>query len=76
MDQHYQQWSELAPRGLLLIGTGASIIGQATVIKARKKPAWQWILLGTLGLIVFNAGISVFGESIKHRTLYEHKLGL
>ncbi|MFN8531199.1 MAG: hypothetical protein U0670_21560 [Anaerolineae bacterium] len=76
MDQHYQKWSELAPRGLLLIGTGVSIIGQATILKSRRKSAFVWVVLGTLGLIVFNAGISVFGESIKHRTLYESKLGL
>ena len=76
MDQHYQEWSQNAPRGLLLIGAGVSVIGQAVVLKARRKPSIQWIVLGTLGLIVFNAGVSIFGESIKHRALYESKLGL
>lgn len=76
MDQHYQKWSELAPRGLLLIGAGLSLIGQATILKARKRPSLGWIVLGSLGLAVLNAGVSVFGESIKHRTMYESKLGL
>ena len=76
MDQHYQKWSELAPRGLLLIGAGLSIIGQAVILKSHKKPSILWIILGTFGLIVTNAGVSVFGESIKHRTLYESKLDL
>lgn len=76
MDQHYQKWSELAPRGLLLIGTGVSIIGQAAILKGKRKPTLVWIILGTFGLIVLNAGVSVFGESIKHRTLYESKLDL
>jgi hypothetical protein len=76
MDQHYQQWSDNAPRGLLLVGLGASLVGQATVLKANRKPAWQWVSLGTLGLIVLNAGLAIFGESVKHRTLYESKLGL
>jgi hypothetical protein len=76
MDQHYRDWSEMAPRGLLLIGAGVSIIGKAVSLSARRRPIWQWVLLGTLGLIVFNSGISLFGEAIKHRTLYESKLGL
>jgi hypothetical protein len=76
MDQHYQEWSESAPRGLLLVGLGASLIGQATVLKANKKSALAWILLGTLGLIALNAGIAIFGEAVKHRALYESKLGL
>jgi hypothetical protein len=76
MDQHYERWSELAPRGLLGIGLGVSIIGQAAIWKSQKKSAWRWILFGTLGLIALNAGVAMFGESIKHRALYESKLGL
>ena len=76
MDQHYQEWSQLAPRGLLLIGAGASVLGHATMLKGQRKSAFQWIFFGTLGLILLNAGVSIFGESIKHRTLYENKLGI
>jgi hypothetical protein len=76
MDQHYQEWSESAPRGLLLVGLGVSLVGQATVLKANKKSTLAWVLLGTLGLIVLNAGIAIFGEAVKHRALYESKLGL
>ncbi|NDJ62360.1 MAG: hypothetical protein GYB67_14630 [Chloroflexi bacterium] len=76
MDQHYQQWSQLAPRGLLVIGLGASLLGFATNLRARQRPSWQWVVMGTIGLITLNAGVSIFGESVKHRTLYEQKLGL
>jgi len=76
MDQHYQEWSENAPRGILLIGAGISVIGQAIVLKAQRKPSIQWFVFGFIGLILFNAGVSVFGEAVKHRTLYESKLGL
>ncbi|MBK8034888.1 MAG: hypothetical protein J0M07_31440 [Anaerolineae bacterium] len=76
MDQHYQEWSENAPRGLLLIGAGISVIGQAIVLKSRRKSTVVWFLFGLVGLILFNAGVSVFGEAVKHRTLYESKLGL
>jgi hypothetical protein len=76
MDQHYQQWSELAPRGLLLIGTGVSVIGHAVTLKARRRSALGWIFFGIIGLVALNAGVSVFGEAVKHRTMYESKLGL
>ena len=76
MDHHYEAWSTQAPRGLLLIGAGVSIVGQAIVLKAQRKAGWKWFLLGFLGLIVLNSGVAIFGESVKQRTLYESKLGL
>jgi hypothetical protein len=76
MDQHYRTWSDLLPRGLLMIGAGVSLVGQATVWNARRRPIWQWAILGALGLVVLVTGVTFFGEAIKHRTLYESKLGL
>lgn len=72
MDHHYQQWSQNAPRGLLLIGAGISVIGHAVLLKTRRKRGW--VIFGSLGLILLNAGISIFGDAVKHRTLYESKL--
>lgn len=71
MNENYEKWDELAPRGLVLIGLGLSIIGQAISAKSKRKPIWRWFIMGTIGLVIFNSGIAVFGESIKHRTLYE-----
>lgn len=76
MDQHYRTWSDLMPRGLLLIGAGVAIVGQAIAWNARRRPIWQWVIPGLFGLIILWLGVAVFGESIKHRTLYESKLGL
>jgi hypothetical protein len=76
MDQHYQQWSEMAPRGLLLIGAGASIVAHAASLRTKEKPFVIWLLLGVFGLIILNSGVAVFGEAVKHRALYESKLGL
>ena len=76
MDHHYEVWSTNAPRGLLLIGAGISIVGQAIVLKAHRKPGWQWFLMGFVGLVTLNSGVAIFGESVKHRALYESKLGL
>ena len=74
MNEHYEQWSRLSGIGMLLIGMGASIIGHATWIKSTKRGIWGWVFWGVIGLAVMNAGIAIFGESVKHRTLYETQL--
>lgn len=76
MDQHYQGWSDNAPRGLILIGAGASVIGHAVSLKTRRRSGLVWFFFGVIGLVLLNAGVSVFGEAVKHRVLYEQKLGL
>ncbi|MCL4248284.1 MAG: hypothetical protein KJ065_09070 [Anaerolineae bacterium] len=76
MDQHYEQWSTLAPRGLMIIGLGATLLAHSSSLKTRRKPFWQWFIMGTISLIVFNSGIAIFGEAVKHRAMYESKLGL
>ncbi len=76
MDYHYEEWSTNAPRGLLLISAGVSIVGQAIVLKTQRKAGWKWLLMGFIGLITLNSGVSIFAEAVKHRTLYESKLDL
>jgi hypothetical protein len=71
MNEHYQKWDELAPRGLTLIGLGLSIVGMAIINKSKGK---SWFIGGTVGLIIVNAGVAIFGEAVKHRTLYEMQL--
>lgn len=74
MNDNYEQWDELAPRGLVLIGFGLSIVGQAIGARSKGKPFWRWFLTGTIGLAVLNTGVAVFGEAVKQRTLYEVRL--
>ena len=71
MNEHYEKWNQFAPFGLLLIGLGISIVGDAVVSKSRRK---GWFFKGTFGLIIVNAGVAIFGESVKARALYEWKL--
>lgn len=71
MNEHYERWNRLAPIGLLLTGLGLSITGRATLAKGKGT---GWVLGGTLGLIVFNAGLAIFGEAVKARALYEMHL--
>ena len=74
MNEHYEQWNRYSPLGLLLIGFGASLIGYATTLRGRGNNFWGWFIYGTFGLVVLNAGVSVFGDAIKHRALYEMQL--
>jgi hypothetical protein len=70
-EQHYQKWKTLAPLGLLATGLGASGVGQSTLLKGRDAPTWKWVAAGTASLVVLNAGLCLFGDAVKHRTLYE-----
>lgn len=72
-DYHFRRWKHFAPLGLLLIGAGLSLLIDAGIYKSSGAPPLNWIAYGTGGLIVFNAGISVFGESILERARYERK---
>jgi hypothetical protein len=54
-------WLLFAIGGLILIGAGVSITGEAIIRKAAEEP---WFLLGTLGLVVLNSGVSVFGQAV------------
>jgi hypothetical protein len=71
MQDNYNKWNQLSPLGLLVIGAGLSLVGDAIISKARGK---GWFIKGTLGLIMFNAGIAIFGEAVKSRALYESEL--
>lgn len=64
-------WQTLAPLGLVLIGFGLSLTGEAMRMKAQKKGFLRWFVTGTLGLSVLNAGISLFGDAVKRRALRE-----
>jgi hypothetical protein len=48
------------------VGLGASLIGEATLRKGRGD---AYALYGTAALAVFNAGLCLFGEAVKHRAL-------
>ncbi len=71
MNDNYRKWRLLAPLALLLTGTGTSLIGHAN---ARKSRGQSWFWRGTLGLIVFNSGLVLLGESVKARALYEAEM--
>ena len=64
--QHLTKWKRLAPLGLASVGFGLSLVGQATIRKSEGRP---FVAYGTVALCVVNAGLCLFGESVKHRAL-------
>lgn len=73
-DTHYKKWKWQAPVGLTAVGLGASLLGHASNMKARGASTWKWVAAGTASLVVLNAGLSVFGDAVKHRALHEWKV--
>jgi hypothetical protein len=71
-NKYYRKWLVQAPIGLVIIGFGASLISEAAMLKYSGAPTWDWVSYGTIALIVFNSGISVFGGAILHRVRYEN----
>lgn len=49
--------------GLILTGGGLSITIEAGFMKGSTGSLWHWIVLGTLGLIIFNSGLALVGKA-------------
>ena len=68
---HKAKWLLFAPAGLATIGAGASMIHWAGSLKDQHAPAARWVAAGTVALVVFNAGISLFGRGVVEKVLHE-----
>lgn len=68
---HKTKWLLFAPLGLVTVGAGASMVHWAGSLKDRNVPTKQWLAAGTAALVVFNAGLSLFGQSVIERVLHE-----
>jgi hypothetical protein len=58
------KWYFFSIVGLLLIGLGLCIFGEALIQKINQE---NYFTLGTLSLVVFNSGICFVGEAISIR---------
>jgi hypothetical protein len=72
-DEMFYRWLIESVGGLILIGFGLSLFGQAVIYKATGAPLKKWFWWGTLSLVVINAGICVFGDAVKQRMIYESR---
>lgn len=64
MKKNTKRWFIQSVVGLLLTGTGLSICIEAGVQKF-DGGAWFWI--GTLGLVIFQAGLSLVIDGVRYR---------
>lgn len=51
--------------GTGLLGFGLSALVESGFLKHSEAPAWQWILAGTLSLIVIMTGVNFLFESFR-----------
>ena len=63
-------WLWQAPLGLVLVGAGLSMAIDAGTCKTYGQP-WFWY--GSFALVVFNAGLCVFGGAVIKRVKDEIK---
>lgn len=70
-DDDLRAWARLAPLGLVLVGAGACVTGDAAVGRGTGGSRRRWVLGGTVGLLLQGAGLSVFGEAVKRRALHD-----
>ena len=71
MSKYYLGWLIKAPLGLILVGAGICMITEAAFFKHSGARDIEWIFAGTVSLVVFNAGLCIFGSSVLSRVRYE-----
>ncbi len=62
-----KQWLIYSGAGLAMTGFGACLIAEAAMLKYAGADNWKWVLFGTIALLIFNAGLSVFGAGVVRR---------
>lgn len=71
MQRHLNLWLIYCISGLIVIGAGLSVFGEALALKMSNAETSTWFWWGTAALIIFNSGIALFGNGVKHRVHYE-----
>lgn len=59
-----RKWLKFSVGGILLMGFGLSLLGEAGSLKMSGSGFVNWFGLGTLALAVFFAGLSLFGQAV------------
>ncbi|MCL6259879.1 hypothetical protein M3O96_12315 [Aquiflexum sp. TKW24L] len=73
MDTLKRKWLKYAVLGILVMGFGFSVLGEGMIAKALGKPILNWFLIGTAGLSLIFAGLSVFGQAVVYKTMIDQK---
>jgi uncharacterized membrane protein len=73
MKKHFKFWLIYSISGLIATGAGLSLFGEALAIKISGAETSTWFWWGTAALVIFNSGISLIGNGVKHRVHYERE---
>ena len=65
------RWLLYSVGGLLLLGFGLSLLGEAILQKGQSTPNWVW--WGTAALVVTNSGISLVGQAVIEKLKWEQE---
>lgn len=68
---HKDKWLVFAPAGLIAVGLGSCLVQWAADKKRNGHPTSEWVAAGTAALVVFNAGLSLFGRGVAESVLYQ-----
>lgn len=72
--KHRKRWLTFAPLGLFLIGAGLSMAIDAGFYRMRGAATINWVLYGTSALIVFNSGLSFFGQAVIEKIKHDQEI--
>lgn len=71
-----RRWLIFSILGLILVGAGVSVTGEAIILKGAGAAVRSWFLLGTAGLILLNSGLSFFGQGVIEKVRIDrHRFG-
>lgn len=68
---HKTKWLLFSPLGLIVVGAGASMVHWAGTLKDQQVPTAHWVAAGTAALVVFNAGLCIFGRGVAESVLHQ-----
>ena len=63
------KWLLYSIGGLLVLGFGLSLLGEAIIQKSQQTTLW--VYWGTLALVVTNSGICLIGQAVIERIKWE-----
>jgi hypothetical protein len=55
----------------MAIGAGACLVNWAGSMKTQGAQPSKWIVAGTAALVMLNAGVSIFGQSVVESVLHQ-----
>ena len=64
MSKNKKRWLIFSALGLALTGMGLSMSIDAGMLKHSGAQTERWVLYGTFALVVFNSGLSFFGQAV------------